>query len=401
MTFKYPARAAQVTATTGTGTVTLSGSAGEKRSFQEVFGSSAVVHYCIAGSGYYEFGVGTYTSSGATLTRATVYASSNAGSKVDLPGASADVFAWFPGEPWMFESFSADFTLALPSAGNMQCFTGSVVRTVTLPAWSAVPEGTKWPFANQGTARFSFARAGSDTIETGTSFIVLPGESGFLWRDGSQWRVMLTPCLGYGSIASATTTDLSTTAAGVLHVTGVTTITALGTSRAGTRRVTIFDSALQLTHNATSLILPEGVNIAVKAGDAAEWVCEGSGNWRCIDFTRAVSKFKSTDQTITNNGVVTIAHGLATADLLLQFYWVCQSTDKGYSAGAVIAFNPIVGDADSLGNAVLGVEVDATNITIKYPINDFIPQLSDRGGGGPYQVGGDNTKWKLRVLARP
>ena len=44
-----------------------------------------------------------------------------------------------------------------------------------------------------------------------------------------------------------------------------------------------------LTHNATSLILPGGANISTAAADTAIMVSEGSGNWRCLAYQRAVS----------------------------------------------------------------------------------------------------------------
>jgi hypothetical protein len=89
------------------------------------------------------------------------------------------------------------------------------------------------------------------------------------------------------NLASAATTDLSTATAPFVHITGTTTITALGTAQAGTRRVVVFDGVLTLTHNATSLILPTGANIATAAGDVAFMVSEGSGNWRCTCYQRA------------------------------------------------------------------------------------------------------------------
>ena len=64
------------------------------------------------------------------------------------------------------------------------------------------------------------------------------------------------------------------------HVTGTTTITALGTLQAGTVVRLVFDGALQITHNATSLILLSGANYSTTAGDVIEFTSEGSGNWR-------------------------------------------------------------------------------------------------------------------------
>lgn len=92
---------------------------------------------------------------------------------------------------------------------------------------------------------------------------------------------------GSGTIASATTTDLSTKTENYLAVSGTTTITGLGTVSAGIIKVLKFDGALTFTHNGTSLILPGAANITTAAGDIAIVRSEGSGNWRCLDFIRA------------------------------------------------------------------------------------------------------------------
>lgn len=92
------------------------------------------------------------------------------------------------------------------------------------------------------------------------------------------------------AVASATTPDITgtaTTSGGYLHITGTTTITGFATADAGIRRRIVFDGALQLTHNATSFILLTGANITTVAGDCAEFVSEGSGNWRMTGYERA------------------------------------------------------------------------------------------------------------------
>lgn len=92
---------------------------------------------------------------------------------------------------------------------------------------------------------------------------------------------------GSDTIASAGTTDIGVKDAGTLTVTGVTTITGLGTVSAGICKRLVFGGVLTLTHNATSLILPSGANITTAAGDCAEFVSLGSGNWRCLNYMRA------------------------------------------------------------------------------------------------------------------
>jgi hypothetical protein len=90
------------------------------------------------------------------------------------------------------------------------------------------------------------------------------------------------------AVASAATVDLGAVATGsYFHITGTTTITSFGTVAAGIERMIVFDGALTLTHNATSLILPGAANITTAAGDCAIMRSEGSGNWRCVGFMKA------------------------------------------------------------------------------------------------------------------
>lgn len=90
------------------------------------------------------------------------------------------------------------------------------------------------------------------------------------------------------NIASATTTDLWTMTGDSGHITGTTTIVWFGTVQAWVQKKLTFDGILTLTYNATSMILPKaGANITTAVGDTAVFVSEGSGNWRCVSYTRA------------------------------------------------------------------------------------------------------------------
>ncbi len=89
------------------------------------------------------------------------------------------------------------------------------------------------------------------------------------------------------TIASASTVNIGSAAANSILVTGTTTITAFDTLADGALRRLTFSGVLTLTHNATSLILPTGANIATAAGDCAMFKSLGSGNWRCVSYMRA------------------------------------------------------------------------------------------------------------------
>lgn len=89
-------------------------------------------------------------------------------------------------------------------------------------------------------------------------------------------------------VASATSVSIGD--GGFFHVTGTVTITAFAftTDTAGRTAWLKFDGILTLTHNATSLILPNnGSNITTAAGDTCVIVSEGSGNVRCLAYQRA------------------------------------------------------------------------------------------------------------------
>lgn len=90
-------RVKETTTTTGTGTVTLLGASVGYQSFSAV-GNGNSTYYTIAGVGTseWEVGIGTYTSSGTTLSRTTVLASSNSGSLVNFSSGTKDVFVDYP-----------------------------------------------------------------------------------------------------------------------------------------------------------------------------------------------------------------------------------------------------------------------------------------------------------------
>jgi hypothetical protein len=88
-------RVKETTTTTGTGTITLAGAETGYQSFAAI-GDGNTTFYTIAGGSEWEVGVGTYTSSGTTLSRDAVLASSNSGSLVDFSAGTKEVFVTYP-----------------------------------------------------------------------------------------------------------------------------------------------------------------------------------------------------------------------------------------------------------------------------------------------------------------
>ncbi len=90
-------RVQETTTTTGTGTVTLAGAVSGFQSFSAI-GNGNTTYYAIVGATEWELGVGTYTSSGTTLSRDTVFSSSNSGNLVNFSAGSKNVFCTYPSE---------------------------------------------------------------------------------------------------------------------------------------------------------------------------------------------------------------------------------------------------------------------------------------------------------------
>lgn len=99
MAFVLADRVQETTTTTGTGTVTLAGAVTGFQSFAAI-GNGNTTFYTIAdqtGSNW-EVGIGTYTSSGTTLSRDTILESSNSGSAVNFGAGTKNVFVTYPAE---------------------------------------------------------------------------------------------------------------------------------------------------------------------------------------------------------------------------------------------------------------------------------------------------------------
>ena len=119
MAFKCNDRVKETTTTTGTGTVTLAGAVHDFESFEAGIGDGNVTYYCIfhESDSYdeWEVGVGTYTSSGTTLSR-TAITSSNSDSLVSFTAGTKSVFVTMPASKGVLKDNSGAFVTGDGSA---------------------------------------------------------------------------------------------------------------------------------------------------------------------------------------------------------------------------------------------------------------------------------------------
>ena len=130
MAFVLKDRVRDTTTTTGTGAVTLSGTPPTAfQAFGSVLATNDTCYYTIAhqSSNEWETGLGTYNSVGPTLTRTTVFESSNAGSAVTFSAGTKDVFISLPASRFLPFTFRLNADLAGSNATGAQNIFGKGV----------------------------------------------------------------------------------------------------------------------------------------------------------------------------------------------------------------------------------------------------------------------------------
>jgi hypothetical protein len=125
-------RIQETTNTTGTGAYTLGGAVAGFQTFASVASDTDTVYYAISDNVDFEVGLGTYASGGGTITRTTVFSSSNSGSAVNWGIGTKNIFLTYPADKAVLEDASNNVTV-----GN-NLIVGGTVDGVDIAARDAV-----------------------------------------------------------------------------------------------------------------------------------------------------------------------------------------------------------------------------------------------------------------------
>lgn len=157
-----------------------------------------------------------------------------------------------------------------------------------------------------------------------------------------------------GTVVAAATTNLGTSPKLAQTVSGNTGITSFGSVTAGTIRKVTFTGSPLITHNGTSLILPNSQNIQAKPGDSATLLSLGSGNWRVYSFI----PFYAPGQ-VVQTADITSGRAFTAADFLSSRGGILQ-----INSGSVLAFTmPTVASMSLAGSGnILMLKVKGAGI---------------------------------------
>ncbi|RUX96142.1 MULTISPECIES: pyocin knob domain-containing protein [unclassified Mesorhizobium] len=264
-------------------------------------------------------------------------------------------------------------SLILPGAANIQAAAGdaAVMRSKGGGNWVCV----------------SYQRASGQPITTTLADGILPARLGLVAKTITDWNNALDNGWYMGSgIANAPAANTTW---------NIGTVEAHGA--AGYRAQTVYDFTAATAAD-TKIWRRHQVGGAWGAWYKIQWSqAEQDARYRQLSvplpFTQA---FESAQQTLTQGGALTLAHGLGVKPKIIAVALQCTTADAGYSIGDEVFINHHISATGSFGMGV-SIVPDATNLNVRFGSDaQYIVLLNKTNGNYSTTV---KTSWRLVVRA--
>jgi hypothetical protein len=217
-------RVKETTTTTGTGALTFAGAVSGFETFSAGIGNSNTTYYAVAhqSANEWEVGLGTLAADSSTITRTTVFSSSNSDSAVDFAAGTKDIFCTYPAGKAVFKdasdntNFADDEKIQLGTGNDIQLyhdgansyFTGGSVGAFYVRGGTSGQGSLNLTDAGGGNRFLTGAEGGAtavyhnatnakklETIATGvqtTGTVNINGEYAFPTADGNANQILET-----------------------------------------------------------------------------------------------------------------------------------------------------------------------------------------------------------------
>jgi hypothetical protein len=378
-------RVQETTTSVGTGAVTLAGAALGYQSFA-VIGNGNTTYYTIAAQGGsdWEVGIGTYTSSGTSLSRDTVLSSSNGGSLVTFAAGIKAVFVTYPSEKSVNLNSSGNVSaLGTVSSGTWQGSTIGVAYGGTGVTASSGANSVVLRDSNQNIsvnrvnqANTTTTAAGGTTALTAASTYIhtLVGTGGQTYTLPDATTLTTGVAFLFNNIATSTLT-IQNFAAG-----------AIGTIPSGGA------GAVFLTDNGTTggtwdlhAYLPEGVTFGTNAFNLGTAVVSG-GTWQGGTIQPAYGGTGLTTFTAANFALYSTSSSALTAGTLpVAAGGTGVTTSSGANSVVIRDANASVSGSQLIASN--GLVVNSNTVAASYSI----PSGSSASSVGPMTIASGQT----------